>query len=41
MDRVLQMRKQNALLDHNVANTIGPHRKSILESEFGQVVGAF
>src|SRR6266446_2816686 len=35
------MREQNALLDHDFANTIGPHRKPILESELAQVVGAF
>ena len=34
------MRKQDALLDHNVANAISPYWKTILESKFGQVVGA-
>jgi len=41
MDRVLQMRKQDALLDHHFANAICPYRKPILESKFSQVVGAF
>src|SRR5438093_10850965 len=38
--RVLQMRKKDALLEHEIANVILPNRKSILEPEFAKKICA-
>src|SRR5213080_3282296 len=38
--RVLQMRKKDALLEHEIANVIRPNRKSIFEPEFAKKIRA-
>ena len=40
MNRILQMRKQDTLLDHQIAHAISPNGQTIFESKFSQEIGA-
>jgi hypothetical protein len=40
MNRVLQVRKQDTLLEHEIAHVISPDGQTIFESKFSQEIGA-
>ena len=40
MDRILQMRKQDALLQDEIAHVISPDWQTVFEPEFPQIIGA-
>ena len=40
VNRVLQMRQENALLDHQIAHLVDPNRQAVFETKLAQVIGA-
>ena len=38
VDRVLQVRKKNALFDYEIAHLKGPDRQTVLEAELAQII---